>query len=530
MSFRHIIALSRFCIFACIICWSESLMAQQKTIPLNRNFTQEVERTMLRDTAQVVHMASKPFLESAMDLTNVRMLGKDTLKVYSVDQGLLFKHHLLSIRKDDFFLAVDPLFDFSYGLDLADKTAYADTVNLFNNQRGLQFLGDIGTKFSFQTSFYENQSFLPLYLKNFADTSGVVPGFGRTKPYRNGGFDYAMANGWISYTPRKWVNIQFGNGKNFIGHGYRSLLLSDAAFSYPYIKATTNFFRNKLQYTAMYASLQTLERLPLGEVPEALFKRKGASINYLSWIPNSRIELGLFEGVIWERYDSTGTKPQPWGAYIPVIGVNTAINGLSSKQNVLVGANLKIKITKNFYVYGQVALDDSRHGAVGYQAGGKYFDLLINGLDLQVEWNSLGDNMYASAFPLQSYTHVNQPLGHPTGPATNELIGILNYRYRRFITQVKYNTFVHSTGPEGSWMNNPEVVQTNIAAWPVLSTSQLDVTAGIYINPKTNVQLLLGYTGRTDKINYNWMDDTTNHTSFVYIAFRTNLINRYADF
>ncbi|MFN0031270.1 MAG: hypothetical protein ACKVOR_03825 [Flavobacteriales bacterium] len=532
----------------CIVLMNHTVVAQQKNIPIQRYFTQEVERSLFADSTQLVHTACKPVLESRINLMRIAGYAKDSLKVYETYEDKVLRSHLLQIKlkekifdeslvekkTEDIFIAIDPIFDFSLAFDFADTSIYADTTNLINNTRGVQIVGDLGEHFSFQTGFYENQTFLPLYLKAFADSTGVMPGMGRTKPFpvpAAAGYDYAMAYGNISYSPTANLNFQFGHTKNFVGHGYRSLLLSDASMNYPYLKATVWLFDGKVQYTAAYASLQSLERLPLGEVPEALFKRKGYSYNYLSWMPTRKIELGLFEAIVWKRYDEEkGAQPQHYGAYLPVIGFNTAVNGLHNVNNVLLGANAKWQLSKSAFVYGQIAADDPGVGAVGYQAGIKYFDLLLKYLDIQIEWNSLGDNLYASEYALQSYTHTNQPLGHPTGPATNELVGILNYRWHRVIAQVKYNQIAHGTAPEGSWRNNPAVVTETFAPWPVKQVQQWELQAGVYLNPKTNLQLLVGWTDRVEKIDYNWQNDFSQHTSMLYIALRTGFINRYADF
>lgn len=508
---------------------AQKLSAQQKLIPLNRFFQREIERSLQNDSTQKVHFAAKPFLESSLDLKSTYGFSKDTTKYYSKEATKLLRDHLLMIRKDDFFLAVDPLFDFTLGKDFGDTT-YFKTQKMFTNQRGAQMLGDIGEKFSFQTSFYETQIVVPYYLKEFSDSMGVFPGWGRTKDYNQRGYDFGVSSGWISYSPVKQVNLQFGQGKSFYGHGYRSILWSDAAFHTPYLKATAGMLGGSLQYSSMYASLQTLHRLPLGEVPEALFIRKGASVNYLSWIPVKGVEVGLFESVIWQRYDSTGTKGPGFGAYVPLIGFNTVVHGFDGVDNVMTGLNLRWTIGSSTTLYGQLAYDSRKHNTFGWQAGAKFFDAFIPRLDIQIEWNSLSDYLYTGSETLQSYTHFNQPLGHPTGGATEELLVIANYRYKRFFAQLKVNRIYHSIGPEGYWAEDPDVVRTNIAPWPQKNIFQADAECGFFFNPKTNFQILAGYTKRTDTIDYNWMNDTKRNTSFLYLSIRTNLINRYADF
>jgi hypothetical protein len=506
-----------------------TIFAQQKLISLNNFFQREIERSTQNDSAQHIHYGSRPILESSVNLESVHGFAKDERKYYSKEATKLFRDHLFSIRKDDFFLALDPLFDFTLGKDIADTT-YFKTQKMFTNQRGAQLIGDLGEKFSFQTSFYETQIVVPVYLKNYCDSAGIFPGWGRTKDFNQRGYDFGVSTGWISYSPIKELNLQFGQGKSIYGNGYRSILWSDAAFNTPYIKATAALLGGKLQYSAMYATLQTLNRLPLGEVPEALFIRKGASVNYLSWIPTRGVELGLFESVIWQGYDSTGTRGPSFGAYVPVIGFNAAVHGLDDAENVMTGVNARFTLGSSTTLYGQFALDSRKHKAFGWQAGAKFFDAFITRLDIQFEWNSLSDYIYTNAEPFQSYSHFNQPLGHPTGGATEELLVIVNYRYKRFFTQVKVNQIFHSLGPEGNWSSNPEILQTNIAPWPQKSIFQADAECGFFFNPKTNFQFLVGYTNRTETTDYNWSEHVKLQTSFFYISIRTNLINRYADF
>ena len=70
---------------------------------------------------------------------------------------------------------------------------------------------------------------------------------------------YAFALG-ASWTPARWVNVQFGNGKQFVGNGYRSVLLSDNAFNYPYLKFSFLSHNNRWQYTTFHAKLTELQR------------------------------------------------------------------------------------------------------------------------------------------------------------------------------------------------------------------------------------------------------------------------------
>jgi hypothetical protein len=197
---------------------------------------------------------------------------------------------------------------------------------------------------------------------------------------------------------------------------------------------------------------------------------------------------------------------------------------------VLVGANIKWQTNKHSYLYAQAAVDDSKNADPSWQLGGKYFDLLLPNLDVQMEYNHVGENFYASHYPVQSYTHTNQPLGHPSGPASDEVLGIINYRWHRIIAQLKYHQIFKLMGPTANWQNDPFMQTQNIAPWPVQTVQQWDIQAGIYLNPKTNLQVLVGWTDRVEKSDFNWQPDKTTHTSMLYLTLRTNLMNRYADF
>ena len=52
----------------------------------------------------------------------------------------------------------------------------------------------------------------------------------------------------INYDFSKFFNLEYGQGKNFIGDGYRSLLLSNTSSHYPYLSISTKFKKIKYLY------------------------------------------------------------------------------------------------------------------------------------------------------------------------------------------------------------------------------------------------------------------------------------------
>ena len=355
-----------------------------------------------------------------------------------------------------------------------------------------------------------------------------------------------MASGYVSYSPVKMLNIQVGNGKHFVGDGYRSLLLSDNAFNYPYARITTTY--KNIQYTNLYTSFMNLTDGGVKTPPkiERLFQKKVGSFQMLSMNFFKRLQLGLFQGMIWEAADSTNRQHVSFNTFDPVIGVNTAVYGLNNKNNILLGATLKLKLSNSISLYGQYMLDDvyskNNGGDVknksGYQIGFKYFNLFtIKNLHVQAEYNTVRPYAYASENSQQSYTHYNQALAHPLGANFWEAVGFINYRLKDFFIEIKANYAVK--GLDSLNTNFGGAIFKSDNAFPIsqkldnIHTTQglkstimyQDIHIGYLVNPSTNFNIVVGISNRIAKIG-----NSTNNTQFVYFGIRTSLANFYYDF
>jgi hypothetical protein len=506
-------------VLALLLAVPVSTFAQQKTIPLNR--LRQIEIDMQRSNPDTISQQGiKPYLESRIDLEHTFGYEKDTSKYYYKASVKLFRDNLFIVDQPGFYVTIDPLLDVGLGHDYSDVTELQDTALIYSNTRGARMAGDIGKRVSFESSIYENQTRFPAYMTNYVNAHQVVPGQGRIKPFKNGAFDYSSSYGWVSVTPIDQLNLQVGHGKNFIGHGYRSMLLSDNTSNYPFMKAQYTGFDNKLQYTWIYAGLQTLERLPLGEVPESLFKRKSASFYYLSYSPHPMIEVGLFEGMVWQRWDTTGTLPLQGEMFIPVIGVNSGLFGLNNVNNSVLGLNIRINPLQGTVIYGQVLTDDFSK-KMAYQVGIKQFNFLLRNLHLQAEYNRATAETYGATQAFQSYTHMNQSLAHPVGSEFEEVVGILNYRYKRWYTQIKAHMIRH----EESQLGEPAEYVEHTGLLGISQTNIIDAQLGIYVNPKTSLNVALGYMHRYWKIA-----EIDHRTDWFYLTIRTSLFNKYYDF
>ena len=521
--------------------FSQVQAQQLLNFPLNRDGNLRLE-ALLNNSENNHHTSFRPLLRKRVADPEFMGFDNDSTNYYYWITQKLFKEHLVEVDEEGFYLTADPLFNFELGTDPSDTSAniYYDNKILINNSRGFIVEGQIGDKIAFSTSFWENQTIGVDYLYEYAEATGVYPGQGRVKQYKDSaGWDYAMSTGVISYQPTKRAQIQYGHDKNFVGEGYRSMLLSDNSFNYPSLKGNFLFGRyNELQYTGVMASMQSLDRFANFSTPEALFKRKMASFYYFSANIGKKLQLGLFEGTIWQRVDEEEKLVMDYTYYIPVIGLSTALNGFSGINNTVLGMNLKLKLDSIGVLYGQFAMDDPQDSRFAFQVGGKFFDVFgIQDLHAQVEYNQAMPYTYTHQQPLQNYSHYNQALAHPLGAGFGEVVGIINFQIpnkRYFLrTQVNvawYEDDVDTLNLGHNIFTSFETADIEEQGNGAPSTLLFaDVQLGYQMLKWTNMQLVLGLSVRN--VSREYQGETTGHaTNYIYFGLRTNLHNRYYDF
>ncbi len=446
----------------------------------------------------------------------------DSYKVfkYIKDDLLLdkiFNDNLINVKNKEnkYRFSINPFLNLEIGRDFSDTLSR----NLYNNGRGFIANGYIGKKFYFETMVAETQSLFPNYIETENKNSLVVPGQGRWKVFKTRGFDYAFSSGFISCQITKNINIQAGHGKQKIGNGYRSLFLSDNAFNYPYVRVTQQWFKGRVQYTNIYASLMNLDSASAKSPPytELLFQKKAASFQYLSINFTKRINIGFFQGLIWQAADRNNVPHFDWQYFNPVIFTNLAFYGLNNKNNILIGSDFNFKLSKTISLYGQIMADDlsTRNGGWGYQLGARYFNAFkIKKLFLQGEYNSVSETAYTnpstSNLADQSFSHYNQNLAY-TPNNGKELILISDYKFKRLFFSAKYNY-------QSFTLNNNNFYTNNIFNFKV----------GYTINTAYNANVSLGYSYRTQDFFGTTLGN--NNTSYVYASFKINLYNAYFDF
>jgi len=333
------------------------------------------------------------------------------------------KPNLLEVNTKDFFLVVNPVINLQLGVESGNDQ------NLYNNKRGVTLRGRIANKIGFSTTITDNQERGPSFFQDRVTTLNAVPGVGFYKKFKSNGYDYFDGRGYFTFNVTKYIDVQFGYDKNFIGNGYRSLFLDNNGDSYLFLKLNTKIW--KFDYQNLF-----MELMPqFSKTGANLLDRKYAAMHHLSMNVTKWLNVGLFEGVIFGRKNRFDFE------YLnPIIFLRHVEGTVGSPDNAVAGIDFKANAVHHLQFYGQLLLDEFLvHEIVkgngywankyGYQLGVKYIDAFkINNLDLQLESNRVRPFTYSHYDSVANYTHYNQPLAHPLGASFQEWIGVLKYQ------------------------------------------------------------------------------------------------------
>jgi hypothetical protein len=449
-----------------------------------------------------------------------------------LEQGFT-RNSLVRISKPGTYgITVDPLLNLAFGSEYYNKEA----IDVRQNSRGFWVKGWIGKGFAFETTFLENQVLAPGYLDTIITPLRIYPGMGRTKGFKDSGYDFAFSSGTLLFQPRSWLAVQMGHGKLFVGHGYRSLLLSDNAFNYPHVRLC---LKNKwLSYQVTVASLMNLNRpITFNPNSEPIFQKKNATFQVLDVHPLPWLNVSLFQGVIW-RAASARHPYFNWNTINPVPGWAAAQYGLEGINNVLLGAQAMVKLNPQLWVYGQLMLDGlpfpgARIGRkTGTQLGARYYNAFnIPNLMLVVERNQASPFSYSSSNPDQNFTHYNQSLAHPLGANFTEWVAVGDYRWKCIFFRVQLVQYTQGVDSLG-FVSGSKVLASDKPGWGIrleqnqgarLSVTNTLFTLGYTINQYSRMELFLqllfrNQQGPADRRESNYM-----------LGFRTNLWNSYTD-
>lgn len=508
--------------------------SQSAGLPLNEFYKQE----FLRHSGKIVHENLFPANETQLDLHRAI---SDTTVQYSSFTHWLLQSHWVQFEKENTTLYISPLIDFSIGDDV--NRSSKDKAKLFRNVRGAFVSGSIGDKFSFLFSFAENQARFMDFESNYFKQSGeyyvktggynrvnaVIPGGSRTKDFKVDAFDYAYSIGMVNYQATKRLRFEFGNQNNFVGAGYRSLLLSDHTIAALGLR-TTYQFNEKWSYQWLIKNHRNLYRKPKTKFVESPYENKLYSAVYMTYKPIKSFAVSLFSGANALIGDSLIKHSLQWQSALPIPIINTDIALNNKIMNGIVGLNLEWALEK-WRFYGQVVADRLNVGTgIAGQLGVYYFDAFsVKNWTVQLESNIVPKNFYADDNSKLSYSNAQLALAHPKGNNFAEILFRTGYEWKRFyasFTGIFYQNLNKSDlGELGS---NAIISQNVMAVTPQeleYATHYEKIELGYRFNSKYNGTIYFSFTNRIST-------DGTNKSiqQFVMAGLRTSLFNQYFDF
>jgi len=336
----------------------------------------------------------------------------------------------------------------------------------FQYSRGVELRAGIDDRVFVYMNLFENQAQYPQYVRDWYNEFYALPGANLVKNYNskflniNNGYDFLLSDGFVGFNLTPHIGAQFGYGRNFIGNGYRSLLLSDFSPNSIYLKLNWQIWKFHFQniFAEMVSSSPNLNGNNIIE------KKKYMATHHLSINLGPKFNVGLFETVMFSRENHFEFH------YLnPVILYRAVEQGLGSPDNVILGFDGKWNLFKKVQLYGQLVIDEFLFKRLitdnqGYwankfaiQAGIKYVNALgIDHLDLQLEYNLARPYTYAHFDTASSYTQSHQPLAHPLGANFKELILMLRYQpIKRLILDARFiRANFGEDGPGENWGAN----------------------------------------------------------------------------
>lgn len=514
--------------------------------PYSFHFYQKLNRT-LYDTTTRVHTALKPMIvDSVLRPRYDALMDVGVIERKNWGGRKLFNEHLVEVKKPDHTFYLDFLPDFQIGRDFAGggRTTWLNT-------RGAQAGVTIDDRFFAYVNFFENQGVFPDYIDQFVFKRTVMPGqgYGKTMYDSPRKKDWMYGSAIVSYTVNQYLNITLAYDKQFIGDGYRSLLLSDVSSNYTALKLTGTL--GNVQYMSMWTyMLDPMHPRSVDSLSRAGDNWKWGAFQYLDWNVNNRFSVGMFQSVVWGSRNAAGQRGFDFNYFNPIIFMRPVeLTNTSSPDKMHLGLNTKYELLRNLTAYGQFLLGEFTarefFGGRGHinnkwaaQLGVRAFDVFgVRDLNVLAEFNTARPYTYQHFDPVSNYSNYGQSLAHPWGANFRELVGIVNYSYGRFDFSFQGTWGQFGTDPDAEtnfggdifkpYGSHLQVYGNRIAQGIRNNLLYADGRIAYVLNPKYNLRLEAAAVYRRHEIP---SQRTHHQTGLLTLGLRSTFRNIYHDF
>lgn len=444
---------------------AEQAISQTTFIPLNHDSEYFIDRIEAKSgrLSNEIRSGIKPFSRqdvatyisglssaeyyrlSVIDRKNIQFIKEDNWEYFKNDSSLINKKPLLKYlfrhksdfvdyANKDFDIHASPILNLNFGAD--SEYGELEKRNISNNTRGVEVRGRINEKLGFYTMLTDNVTTPSNYqvayfwqYQGFPYESFIKIKNDDTTQLK---LNYFQAIGYFTFKPIKSLQLTFGHDKNFIGNGFRTLILSD--FSAPYLQLKLDLRLGRFQYKNIFGQMtnRQIETMPYSQRTNT---PKYIAFHHLNVNITKNLNVGLFESVMF------GNRKIGFDLnYLnPIIFYRFIEGYLGSSDNAVVGMDFKWNIFKTASLYGQFVLDEYNSEEYknddwwgkkyAYQIGLKYFDALgVSNLDLQLEHNRVRPYTYSHFTTFTNFLNYNIPVAHPLGANFVENIAVLRYQ------------------------------------------------------------------------------------------------------
>jgi hypothetical protein len=511
-------------------------------IPYSYQFYQKLNKSVYNQDSKF-HSSIRGFYSDDTTLVTryneILNMGIDSLNRRSWVRRKLTQEHLLNFKGEDYNVYADFLPDLQVGRDVKEGK------NTWLNTRGFQFGGNVGKEFSFYTSGYENQAVFSNYYTNFINKNNVVPGQAGGEKLSNNTKDYNYVTALISYTPNKHLNLALGYDKNFIGDGYRSILLSDntAPYSFFRVRATLG----SVTYQTIFAYMLDPGAEKLTDDRRLGDRGKWNAIHYLDWNVTKKFSVGFFQAVTWADAEKEGKRGFDFNYAHPFVFLRSVeAANTSSPDKMRIGFNTHYEVLKKTTLYGQFMFDEFTVKEIlagnGYwankwalQIGVRGSDLFkVNTLNYLLEFNTARPYTYSHFERLSNYSSMNQALADPFGANFREAVGQMNYSYKRFDFSGELLYARYGLDPDGlnyggdifkPYDTRVSEYGTKIGQGIGTNLYYAEAKVAYVLNPKYNLRIELGGILRKESSSVS-----QTNTGLFTIGLRSTFRNLYTDF
>lgn len=519
----------RYLPIALLLLFGMEAKAQQGYQFISRDHNRAIQKH-INSPESNLHGQIQPFLNADLAKEmNPDSLHSDTLK--SMSDRFFMRNR--TPEKGQFRGRIFPMINLLSGVDFNST----HTRGTYETGGGIGLGGDVGKNFSFYADVWAQYGRYPLYLEQYMLQREVSPGKGYAR-YDGTGFSNIDFSGYLSYSPLEHFNFQAGVGKNFWGDGIRSLMVSDQATSYPFLKITTSVWN--IKYINLFNAMYDI-RGSGGDYGD--YALKFSSMHILSWNISKRVNVSLWESVIWQNRDNDNFRGFDVNYLNPIIFYRPVEFSQGSSDRVTIGTNVSVKVGGNTKLFAQIALDefllDSLMAGNGWfgnkqalQVGFKSYDVLdIKGFDLRGEFNLIRPFFYQHVSVKQNHSHYNEPLAHTLG--NNLYEGILSgrYQHKRWVFDARVIVAQYGRDPDSLNLGG-DIFRSDVD--PIRPESghrtgqgiehwllSGELRAAYILDAHWGLRLEVGYVPR-----YLWIEDQTNYTHFIQVGLRTALWNR----